>query len=175
MNCIVKAVLDQRKGAHQTISVSHLFFCLEYIFASCYLRFSQFQHVVLVGGFAASDWLFNKVHDALSPLGLNILRPENHVYVFLLIYLDLQVRLDSSRNKAVSDGAISFYLDHFVRTRVSKLTYGDFCHIPYDPNDPSHVARNTNTFMSISGSKRISDYFDVILPIVTFFIMMDLS
>ena len=26
------------------------------------------------------------------------------------------------RNKAVSDGAISFYLDHFVSTRVSKFT-----------------------------------------------------
>jgi hypothetical protein len=126
VNCIVKAVLDQRKSAHKTIS-----------------------HVVLVGGFAASDWLFNKVHEALTPLGLNILRPENHV------------------NKAVSDGAISFYLDHFVRTRVSKLTYGDFCHIPYDPTESSHTARVSKTFMSISGSRRISDYFDVILPLNT--------
>ena len=72
------------------------------------------------------------------------------------------------RNKAVSDGAISFYLDHFVRTRVSKLTYGDFCHIPYDPNDSSHTARVSKTFVSISGSRRISDYFDIILPLVTF-------
>jgi len=126
VNCIVKAVLDQRKSAHKTIS-----------------------HVVLVGGFAASDWLFNKIHEALTPLGLNILRPENHV------------------NKAVSDGALSFYLDHFVRTRVSKLTYGDFCHIPYDPTDSSHMARVSKTFISISGSRRISDYFDVILPLNT--------
>jgi hypothetical protein len=50
---------------------------------------SRFQHVVLVGGFAASDWLFNKVHEALTPLGLNILRPESHVYVFFQNYLDL--------------------------------------------------------------------------------------
>ena len=90
------------------------------------------------------------------------------MYVFFQNYLDLLDLLDPFRNKAVSDGAISFYLDHFVRTRVSKLTYGDFCHIPYDPNDSSHTARVSKTFTSISGSRRISDYFDVILPLVTY-------
>ena len=52
---------------------------------------SRHQHVVLVGGFAASDWLFNEVHKELTSLGINILRPENHVYVlyFFQIYLDL--------------------------------------------------------------------------------------
>jgi len=123
IDCIVKAVLEQRNSAHKTIS-----------------------HVVLVGGFAASDWLFTKVHEILTPLGLNIVRPENHV------------------NKAVSDGAISFYLDHFVRTRVSKITYGNFCHIPYDPNSPDHRSRTHKVFTSVSGNKRISESFDVILP-----------
>lgn len=69
----------------------------------------------------------------------------------------------SSSNKAVSDGAISFYLDHFVRTRVSKVTYGNFCHIPFEPYQPDHQQRVKNTFMSVSGSRRISDAFDVIL------------
>lgn len=68
------------------------------------------------------------------------------------------------RNKAVSDGAISFYLDHFVRTRISKITYGNFCHIPYNPNDPAHRERMSKTFVSVSGHKRISDSFDTILP-----------
>ena len=93
---------------------------------------------------------------------------ESCVRIFFQNYLDLLDWLDPFRNKAVSDGAISFYLDHFVRTRVSKLTYGDFCHIPYDPSDSSHTSRVTKTFISISGSRRISDYFDVILPLVTF-------
>lgn len=123
VECIVKAVLDQRKVAHKPIS-----------------------HVVLVGGFAASDWLFNKVHEKLLPHGLNIIRPENHV------------------NKAVSDGALSFYHDHFVRTRVSKITYGNFCHIPFDPAAPDHQQRLHKTFTSVSGNRRISDSFDVILP-----------
>ena len=75
IDCIVKAVLEQKNSAHKTISVS--------IFSSVFKRFPihlpYFQHVVLVGGFAASDWLFSKVYESLTPLGLNIVRPENHV------------------------------------------------------------------------------------------------
>ncbi|KAF8805180.1 hypothetical protein BYT27DRAFT_7192857 [Phlegmacium glaucopus] len=123
VDCIVKAVLDQKKIAHKPIF-----------------------HVVLVGEFAASDWLFTKVHEALTPLGLNIVRPKNH------------------DKNTVSDGAISFYLDHFMKNRVSNITYGNFCHIPYDPTAPDHRARSHKVFTSVSGNKRISDFFDIILP-----------
>ena len=68
------------------------------------------------------------------------------------------------RSKAVSDGAISFYLDHFVRTRVSTVTYGTFCSKPYNSSDPEHVRRQDNTFTNPSGTKMINDMFDIILP-----------
>jgi len=123
IDCIVKAVLEQKNNAHKSIS-----------------------HVVLVGGFSASDWLLAKVHEVLTPLGLNIIRPDNHV------------------SKAVSDGAISFYLDHFVRTRVSKITYGTFGHTPYEPNSPDHISRFHNVFTNVSGQKRIKGFFEIILP-----------
>jgi len=123
VNCIVKGVLEQMENAHKKVS-----------------------HVVLVGGFSASDWLFTQVHQALAPLGLNVVRPENHV------------------NKAVSDGAISFYLDHFVRTRVSKVTYGSFCATLYDSNNPNHRARTNMVLTSVSGQKGIAGFFDIILP-----------
>ena len=55
IDCIVKAVLEQKNSAHKTISVS---------LVTCYSLnigfqtiFFIFQHVVLVGGFAASDIL----------------------------------------------------------------------------------------------------------------------
>ena len=49
-------------------------------FKYCFLNHPlYFQHVVLVGGFAASDWLFYKLHDLLAPVGLNVVRPDNHV------------------------------------------------------------------------------------------------
>ena len=68
------------------------------------------------------------------------------------------------RNKAVSDGAISFYLDHFVKTRVSKVTYGHFCNLLYDPSVPDHRSQSHNVFTSVSGAERIKGFFDIILP-----------
>lgn len=67
------------------------------------------------------------------------------------------------RSKAVSDGAISFYLDHFVRTRVSKFAYGQFCTLRFNPMDPEHRCRMNETFTAYSGERRIRGYFDIIL------------
>ena len=122
---------------------------------------------MLVGGFAASDWLFTKIYELLTPLGLNIFRPENQVWVFPEIKMTLLLKITSSRCKAVSDGAISFYLDHFVKTRVSKFTYGSFCHILYDPSDPDHRSQSHNVITSCSGEERIDSVFDIILPKVS--------
>ena len=74
IDCIVKAVFKLKNSAHKMISVSQSF--LRYRFTNHLLCF---QHVVLVGGFAANDWLFAEVFERLTPLGLNIIRPENHV------------------------------------------------------------------------------------------------
>jgi hypothetical protein len=76
IDCVLKAVLEQRNSAYKTISVSFYASFFKYRFPNHLL---YFQHVVLVGGFAASDWLFSKVHEILTPLGLTIVRPENHV------------------------------------------------------------------------------------------------
>ena len=61
----------------------------------------------------------------------------------------------------MADGAISFYIDHFVQTRVSKLTYGSKGSIDYDASDAEH--RKRPTFTAISGVKRIDKVFWVIL------------
>ncbi|KJA20620.1 hypothetical protein HYPSUDRAFT_141909 [Hypholoma sublateritium FD-334 SS-4] len=123
ISCIAKAVQDQRQTAHKNI-----------------------HHVILVGGFAASDYLLVQLTEALRPAGLSIVRPESHV------------------NKAVSDGAISFYLDHFVRTRVSKFAYGTFCDDWYRPEENDHRARVATLYTDFAGTKRIPDRFDIILP-----------
>jgi len=75
VECIVKSVLDQCKVAHPLISVRIS------VFLVTLCPEPTFQHVVLVGGFAASDWLFTQICDKLLPHGLNIIRPENHVSV----------------------------------------------------------------------------------------------
>ncbi|KDR70823.1 hypothetical protein GALMADRAFT_254436 [Galerina marginata CBS 339.88] len=123
IDCVVNAVLGQQRTAQKPIS-----------------------HVILVGGFAASDWLYTRVQATLEASGLTVMVPNSHV------------------NKAVSDGAISFYLNHFVRTRISKFTYGVFCSVLFNPNNPDHRNRSSNSFHSVSGNRRIGGRFDVILP-----------
>jgi len=39
------------------------------------------QHVVLVGEFATSDWLFKEVREKLLQHDINITRPQNHVFI----------------------------------------------------------------------------------------------
>ena len=78
IDCIVKAVLEQMNSAHKTISVGLNLYSS--FFRHCFpIHLLYFQHVVLVGGFSASDWLFSKVYESLTPLGLNVVRPENQV------------------------------------------------------------------------------------------------
>ncbi|KAG2015103.1 hypothetical protein CC2G_008399 [Coprinopsis cinerea AmutBmut pab1-1] len=102
--------------------------------------------IFLVGGFAASDYLYTQLKDDLSALGLTVLRPDSHV------------------NKAVADGALSFYLDHRVVSRVSRFTYGVNCHVPYNPRDEEHQIRSITSWFSPSGNRRLPGFFSVILP-----------
>lgn len=104
------------------------------------------KSVFLVGGFSASHWLFNQVKKKVQPWGVSVSRPDSHV------------------NKAVSNGAVSFSLDHFVSTRVSRLTYGTFCATPYDASDSSHRSRVDLARKNINGERILTNYFSVILP-----------
>ncbi|KAG1846557.1 hypothetical protein DFJ58DRAFT_747163 [Suillus subalutaceus] len=101
--------------------------------------------VCLVGGFAASDWLFARLREYLLPLGISFCRPDAHV------------------NKAVADGAVSFYIDHLVSSRVARATYGVECFIPYHSGDPEHQVRLHKSFIDPTGELCIPEYFESIL------------
>ena len=66
----------------------------------------------------------------------------------------------------MADGAISYYVDHFVQTRVSKLSYGSRGSINYDPKNPEHRIRPIVT--SISGVQRVNEVFWVLLSGVSY-------
>lgn len=69
-----------------------------------------------------------------------------------------------SSNKAVSDGAVSFYLDHFVRSRIAKVTYGVFTRLRFDNSDPEHLDRISKVYTDdIDGTLRLGAAFDSIL------------
>lgn len=78
-------------------------------------------------------------------------------------------------NKAVADGAVSFFLDHFVGVRVSKHDYGIGIGIPFEPNNDEHRRRESQSFISLSGEKRLNGYFDIILAKVMKQVPLSLS
>jgi len=67
-------------------------------------------------------------------------------------------------NKAVADGAISFFVDHFVAARVSKLAYGTSCMTRFQSNNAEHIARSAMKFRDLSGDWMVGGVFSVILP-----------
>lgn len=71
-------------------------------------------------------------------------------------------------NKAVADGAVSFFLDHFVTARVSKYAYGIVQDIPFDETDIEHLVRSSSRFCDPSGQVCLRNSFSVILPKVLF-------
>lgn len=103
------------------------------------------SHAFLVGGYAASDFLFSSLqrHPAFSNTVL--------------------CRPGTQLNKAVADGAISFYIDHLVKTRVAKVTYGIPVAIRYDSSRLDHIARKNTKVLSLSGHWVLPNAFGSIL------------
>ncbi|RXW25688.1 hypothetical protein EST38_g141 [Candolleomyces aberdarensis] len=105
------------------------------------------KSVFLVGGFSASAWLYEKVQKAIEPLGITVSRPDTHV------------------NKAVSNGAVSFYIDGAVSARVSRLTYGIETSVDYNPTNPLHKTRGHLVKPhSVHGKPVLLNHFSCILP-----------
>ncbi|KAI6010985.1 hypothetical protein BKA83DRAFT_4312814 [Pisolithus microcarpus] len=123
IDCIVNAVKEQRRTAKKTIST-----------------------VFLVGGFAASDWLYNQIEISMKSLGVKFFRPDSNV------------------NKAVADGGVSYFIDHSVTARVSKYACGVRSNTVYDSNDQEHRQRSSQVFRSVDGYQRLRNSFDIILP-----------
>ncbi|KAJ7113113.1 hypothetical protein C8R44DRAFT_984923 [Mycena epipterygia] len=101
--------------------------------------------VLLVGGFGASEWLYTELKKRMKLLGLELSRPDSHV------------------NKAVADGAVSFYLDHFVSARISKHTDGVKCSVVYEANNAEHCSRSRSIERDADGRLRVPKRFSAIL------------
>ena len=70
---------------------------------------------------------------------------------------------NNCRNKAVASGAVSFFLDNFVSSRVMKVSYGASVSVRYDPDDPEHYARRHRKHVQPSGQVALRHRFDTIL------------
>ncbi|KAI0079324.1 hypothetical protein K474DRAFT_1659403 [Panus rudis PR-1116 ss-1] len=99
----------------------------------------------LVGGFAASAFLFTELKRELEGKGLTLYRPDKHT------------------NKAVAEGAVSFFLEHFVTVRVIKAAYGTRHYVELDPDDANHMLRAPRSKYRLSGRRYIPDKFTMFL------------
>ncbi|KAH8818659.1 hypothetical protein DL96DRAFT_1621662 [Flagelloscypha sp. PMI_526] len=99
----------------------------------------------IVGGFAASDYLYYKLKEQFDPMGIHLFRPDAHI------------------NKAVSDGAVGYHLDRQVSVRVARYTCGLGIGPRYDPDIPGHREREGQTFVGYDGTTRVHGGFSVIL------------
>lgn len=103
------------------------------------------SHAFLVGGYASSDFLFLSLQRHLAFSNTILCRPGTQL------------------NKAVADGAVSFYIDHLVKTRVAKVTYGTPVAIRYDSSRLDHIARKKTKILSLSGHWMLPNSFGSIL------------
>ena len=67
------------------------------------------------------------------------------------------------RGKAVADGAVSYLVDHFISTRVARMTFGIECATLFDVNNREHARRSGTVFTDARGDQRILNQFHVIL------------
>lgn len=101
--------------------------------------------VFLVGGFAASAYLYTQLQETLGPLGIAICRPE------------------SCMNKAVAEGGVLHTLQRQVSARVARFTYGVVVSVPYDTDNAEHRKRRAKVYTNRLGDERLSGSF---LPLV---------
>ncbi|VDC07521.1 unnamed protein product [Peniophora sp. CBMAI 1063] len=95
----------------------------------------------LVGGFAASKYLYSKFMLYSDTAGLNLFRPNTHA------------------NKSVTEGVVSFHLDHYVSARVAKVTYGSRCAHVYDKELSDYTQHVHKIFISPDGIEILNDGF----------------
>jgi len=103
--------------------------------------------VYMVGGFSASPYMTAEINRRLEEQ-------------------DIEVSVntpDGQTAKAVAEGAVAFYIGHFVKSRVAKSTYGVLVSRAYEPNNPLHAQMAYNTFITPSGRKMLRGGFGTIL------------
>ena len=121
----------------------------------------------LIGGFGASDWFWSQLQSYFKSQGIELSRP-SRVYVRVLPGYRKRVLLMRYSHKAVPDGALSFLVDHLVKSRVARATYGARYATVVDEDDPEHLSRREAWRKNAAGELVIPLAFEGILHKVGF-------
>ncbi|KAI0725425.1 hypothetical protein C8Q72DRAFT_888785 [Fomitopsis betulina] len=100
--------------------------------------------MLLVGGFATSPFLRAQIMEHTDRKGMHMYSPEGQT------------------SKAVAEGALWFYLDHRVRARTIRYTYGSGVAPWYTPSNPEHIARAHLKYTVANGESAIKTGFAVL-------------
>lgn len=82
--------------------------------------------------------------------------------LLFLLYECLTVRC-ACRNKAVAEGAVSYYLGNVVSARVARLTYGVQVVCAYNESNAEHYSRRDKLVQWPSGRMMVPKGFSSIL------------
>lgn len=63
----------------------------------------------------------------------------------------------------MAQGAIAFFLDAIVKSRVSRFKYGTEVCVEYQPYNTQHALRSSQAFFMADGIKRLPNGFSIIL------------
>ncbi|KAG8919318.1 hypothetical protein FRC02_001749 [Tulasnella sp. 418] len=85
--------------------------------------------VFMVGGFAASPWLFSEIKRRVDGVNMEILKAE------------------TMTAKAAANGAVNYYLDHRVSARVAKWTYGVYQSPAFSEWNAEHLRRRGDMYV----------------------------
>ncbi|KAG8939857.1 hypothetical protein FRC03_005945, partial [Tulasnella sp. 419] len=85
--------------------------------------------VFMVGGFAASPWLFSEIKRRVDGVNMEILKAE------------------TMTAKAAANGAVNYYLDHRVSARVAKWTYGVYKSPRFSEWNAEHLRRRGDMYV----------------------------
>lgn len=66
-------------------------------------------------------------------------------------------------SKAVANGAVAWFLDGLVHSRIAKVDYGIQCSMPFRPQEPAHQARKARVYKSSDGRQKLPGHFSTIL------------
>ncbi|KAG8918710.1 hypothetical protein FRC02_002157, partial [Tulasnella sp. 418] len=95
--------------------------------------------VFVVGGFAASPWLYSELQNRVQDLNVDIFRA------------------DTMTAKAAANGAIGYYLDRRVSARIAKWTYGVYMSPQFDPSDKEHALRLKDVHQDSASGRKFVD------------------
>ena len=125
----------------------------------------------LVGGLAKSPWVFKRLREELEPEGITVSRPETNLYVACItLAIEALFYMPNSHSenlpfsaKAAAHGSILFAVEHPVRSRVTRFTYGTDCSTRYDASNPEHRRRSHLKYTGLGGDEKMPGKFDVIV------------